>query len=396
MRRTHLLFGAAAATFALWTVLPGPSVAVDSARLQEKIDDTEAKIGRRKSSEKVLSSQVAAASAKIGRLEAKIDVLRGRQADVQTDLDAATSELEGIQADLRHERARLVRLKARLRQARAVLSRRLVERYEADKPDIVGVVLNSHDFSDLIERTEFLRRIGKQDTRIIANVRSARTDAIDTAKRLTKLEASAKVVADRIQRRKDEIVAVKDGLLDTQGGYQDVKDEKAGMLASVRDSRHELEEDLSAMHKQQAKISGQLQSSAASLPAGDIKQGSGSMIWPVNGTITSPYCEARSWENCHPGLDIGAATGTPIRAALGGTVALASWTGGYGNFTCIQHTSTMSTCYGHQSAYRVSAGQKVKQGDVIGLVGSTGHSTGPHLHFEVRINGSVTNPMNYL
>jgi murein DD-endopeptidase MepM/ murein hydrolase activator NlpD len=95
-------------------------------------------------------------------------------------------------------------------------------------------------------------------------------------------------------------------------------------------------------------------------------------------------------------MDIGVPTGTPIHAADGGRVAIASWAGGYGNYTCIQHSATLSTCYGHQSAFKVHVGEQVTQGQVIGLSGSTGHSTGPHLHFEVRVNGAVQNPMNYL
>ena len=106
--------------------------------------------------------------------------------------------------------------------------------------------------------------------------------------------------------------------------------------------------------------------------------------------------EPRPWEACHPGIDIAAPTGTPIRAADGGRVAIAGWTGGYGNYTCIQHSASLSSCYGHQSSIGVSVGQQVSKGQVIGAVGSTGHSTGPHLHFEVRINGAVTNPLNYL
>ena len=98
----------------------------------------------------------------------------------------------------------------------------------------------------------------------------------------------------------------------------------------------------------------------------------------------------------HYGIDILDPTGTPIRAAASGRVAIAGWVGGYGNYTCIQHTASLSTCYRHQSAIQVSVGQNVSQGDVIGLSGSTGNSTGPHVHFEVRINGSVVNPMNYL
>ena len=104
----------------------------------------------------------------------------------------------------------------------------------------------------------------------------------------------------------------------------------------------------------------------------------------------------RPWEACHPGIDIGVPSGTPIQAAASGTVTIAQYEGGYGNYTCIDHGGGISTCYGHQSRIEVSVGQRVTQGQVIGLSGCTGLCFGDHLHFEVRINGAVTNPLNYL
>jgi murein DD-endopeptidase MepM/ murein hydrolase activator NlpD len=123
------------------------------------------------------------------------------------------------------------------------------------------------------------------------------------------------------------------------------------------------------------------------------------MIWPVSGPITSPYCERRSYEACHPGLDIGAPEGTPIRAAADGRVVLLQPTaqsGGYGNYTCVQHTATVSSCYAHQRRFGTSIGARVRQGQVIGYVGNTGRSFGPHLHFEARVSGAIANPLNYL
>jgi murein DD-endopeptidase MepM/ murein hydrolase activator NlpD len=95
-------------------------------------------------------------------------------------------------------------------------------------------------------------------------------------------------------------------------------------------------------------------------------------------------------------MDIGVPSGTPIHAADSGTVRIASYYGGYGNYTCIQHSASLSTCYGHQSSFAVSVGQNVSQGQVIGYVGCTGLCFGAHLHFEVRVNGSVVDPMGYL
>src|ERR671939_713660 len=149
----------------------------------------------------------------------------------------------------------------------------------------------------------------------------------------------------------------------------------------------------------QAQVAAQLRAAQGVPAAGPIRRGTGSMIWPVNGPITSPFCERRAWEACHPGIDIGVPSGTPIRAAASGKVTLmqsAASSGGYGNYTCVSHTASLSTCYAHQSRFATSLGADVSQGEIIGYSGCTGLSFGPHLHFEVRINGAVTNPLNYL
>jgi murein DD-endopeptidase MepM/ murein hydrolase activator NlpD len=128
--------------------------------------------------------------------------------------------------------------------------------------------------------------------------------------------------------------------------------------------------------------------------ADPLRRGKGGMVWPINGQFTSPF--GQRWGRLHAGIDLAAPTGRPIRAAADGRVILASPTGGYGNYTCIAHGSSISTCYAHQSRYGVSVGDSVSEGDVIGYVGNTGHSFGAHLHFEVRIGGRPVDPMDYL
>jgi murein DD-endopeptidase MepM/ murein hydrolase activator NlpD len=400
--RLRTLVAGVAVPLLLWAMLPVFSSGAQTrsaASLQKKIQITQGKIGRRKGTERVLTSDITRYNRRIQRLQGRIGSLQTREQRIQADLDAKRAELVRLQTDLRHERARLVRLKARLVEARHILAARLVEIYQADKPDLMTVVMNAKGFADLIERGEFLRRINEQDTRIVTLVRTARADARSAATRLAGLEARQQKVTDIVQRRRDQIAEVKQGLIDTRVGYASTKAGKQRALSKVRGERHDLEEDLEAMERQQAKIAAALNApgNATGLPVGPIRRGSGGLIWPVNGTFTSPF--GYRWGRLHAGIDIAAPQGTPIRAARAGRVVLmqpVAASGGYGNYTCVQHTSTMSTCYAHQVRFGTSMGASVRQGQVIGYVGNTGHSFGAHLHFEVRINGQPTNPMNYL
>ena len=401
--RIRLLIAAAALPFALWALLPLPSDgASPSSRLndvQKKIQTTQGKIGRRKGTERVLTTQISAYNARIGTLQARIGRLERRQAQVQADLDSKRAELNRLQDQLRSERRRLVRLRKRLGVARRALAQRLVELYQADTPDLVTVVLNANGFADLLERGDFMQRVSEQDQHIISIVKSARADATATEARLQTFESRQRRVTAIVLSNRNQIAGFKQNLIDTRVGLNGTRSDKQRALVSVRSERQHLEGALSSLKAEQAKIQSTLQKAAGTLPAGAIRRGNGSMIWPVNGPITSPFCERRAWEACHPGIDIGVPSGTPIRAAASGKVTLmqsVGASGGYGNYTCVQHTATMSTCYGHQSRFATSSGASVSQGQVIGYSGNTGNSTGPHLHFEVRINGAVTNPLNYL
>jgi septal ring factor EnvC (AmiA/AmiB activator) len=402
--RLRLLLAAAVLPLLLWAVLPMISSGATQGQIQQRIQQKRNQIAQQKGREHVLSTDIAGFTQRIDSLQGDITQLQTKQVRLQANLDAKRAELESIQADLRRERLRLARLKARLAEARVALAGRLVALYKADKPDIVTVALNSNGFEDLLERTSFMERVSSQDARIMNNVKTARIDAIATAKHLGQLEAKAREVAKAIEGQRDQVIQVKTTLVDRQSRWASARSQKNTMLASTRANRQHLQDDVAALQAQSAKIAVALQAAAARSSggggaAGPIRQGSGGLIWPVNGPITSPFCESRAWEACHPGIDIGVPSGTPIRAAAAGRVVLMqpeASSGGYGNFTCIQHSASMSTCYAHQSSFGTSMGASVSQGQVIGYTGCTGRCFGPHLHFEVRINGSVVNPMNYL
>ena len=167
----------------------------------------------------------------------------------------------------------------------------------------------------------------------------------------------------------------------------------------MRGDREEIEEETRGLQQRSADLAATIRA-AQELPAasgGSAAVGAPSaqgLTWPVSGPITSGF--GMRWGRMHEGIDIAGSSGTPIHAAAAGTVIVAGWSGGYGNLVVIDHGNGISTAYGHNSSLAVSVGQSVGQGSVIAGMGTTGHSTGVHCHFEVRVNGAATNPLGYL
>jgi murein DD-endopeptidase MepM/ murein hydrolase activator NlpD len=391
-RRLSLLLAVAAVPLALWAVLPLVSTGQSPDELERKIERGREQIESHRHKEDALTTEISAYTRRITGLQADITNLQTKQVALEADLAAKREELAQIQEDLRRERLHLARLKRRLAEARVELANRLVELYKQDAPDVVTVVLEADGFADLLERTEFMQRTSAQDARIISRVRDAKAESIATAARLDRLEKRAEAVAQAIEAEVAEIAAVKGQLVERRDSYAAARAGKSELLADTRASRAELEDHVAALEREQSAVLARLQ--GPSNVAGPIQQGSGALIWPASGSISSPF--GMRWGRLHAGIDMPLPEGTGLRAADGGTVAIAGWVGGYGNYICIQHSGSLSTCYGHLSSIGVSVGQQVSQGQVIGASGNTGNSTGPHLHFEVRVNGSPVDPLGYL
>jgi murein DD-endopeptidase MepM/ murein hydrolase activator NlpD len=145
--------------------------------------------------------------------------------------------------------------------------------------------------------------------------------------------------------------------------------------------------------KESSVLAARIQSAQSSAPYTPHVSSSG-LVWPVNGPVVSPF--GMRWGRLHTGIDIAVPYGTPIHAAAAGRVIYAGWMGGYGNLVVIDHGRELATAYAHQSSIAAGNGTTVSQGQVIGYVGCTGHCFGPHLHFEVRVNGQPADPMQYL
>jgi murein DD-endopeptidase MepM/ murein hydrolase activator NlpD len=371
-------------------VLPLPGL---SAPLSSRIEQKREQIEQHKAKEGVLSTTIERFNTRIDAVQGEIAATERRLSRVQDSLDRQKEKLLEVRNKLEEARDRLERLRSRLATARKVLAARLVEIYKADSPDALTVILSADGFGDLLERAEFLDRISDQDRQITDRVRGLRDMARDQAVQLADLEQQEQLAAERILRERDQVAAVENQLVGARDQLASARADKRGALAQVRDSRVRLEGDLAALEREQARVQAAL-SGAGNTFDGPIKQGSGQLIWPVNGPVVSPF--GMRWGRLHAGIDIAVPSGTAIHAADSGRVVLMGWVGGYGNYTCVQHTGSLSTCYAHQSSFATSNGASVSQGQVIGYVGCTGHCFGDHLHFETRVNGSPVDPMGYL
>jgi murein DD-endopeptidase MepM/ murein hydrolase activator NlpD len=352
-----------------------------AADLSTKLDNKQAELDQAKEKKGVLTTEISRYNAQIDQLTGEVAALRTREAAVQQELDEAEAELAAEQHDLRILRERLDR-------TIEALEDRLVDIYKADEPTAVSVVLESDGYDDVLSRYEYLQRIEDQNSEIVGRVRELRDDTAATVERV-------RSTRDSIAAKKAELVRTRRELEARENQLDAARDRSKRALGRVDDHADHLEGDVSDL---QDKIQAQLAAASGvpTLPAGPIQGGSAGFIWPVNGPIASPF--GARWGTMHEGIDIAVPAGTPIRAAKDGTIAFEqseATSGGYGNYTCIDHGGGLSTCYAHQSSFAITSGS-VQQGDVIGYVGCTGHCFGDHLHFEVRINGTAVDPMGYL
>jgi murein DD-endopeptidase MepM/ murein hydrolase activator NlpD len=386
------LLVAAAALVAL--LATGPAAHAED--LQSKLESKEAKLSHVRERKGVLTTTISSYGDRIDELTAEVASLRTEESAVRERLAAKQAELDSAVAELDVAKRHLAVVRARLRRSLVALRDRLVAMYENGTPDMLNVILESDGYQEVVDRTEYLERIHGMDEAVVSRVRDLRDQVRSTVARLR----SAK---DRIESARDAIAVEERALADARTAVEDrqsklvaTRAERERALEKIDSVEEDLDGDVSAIQGELAATLAGLGS--ARLPAGPIQPGNGSgLIWPVSGPVVSPF--GMRWGQMHEGIDIAVPEGTPIRAAASGTVVLLqdeAESGGYGNFTCIDHGGGLSTCYAHQSAFAVSAGQSVSQGDVIGYSGCTGHCFGPHVHFEVRVDGTPTDPLGYL
>lgn len=354
-----------------------PSLAED---LEAELSDVQSQMNEAQHRKELAEEQIGSVS----------ELLR----QIQSELDVALNELHAIEVQQSHVNAQIqqteVELAAaqkRLDERERILNKRLRDVYMHGKLNYLEVILGAKSFTDFANRLEFLKRIVSADLDLITEIRAERELILQKKQQLeaqrqqlAKLQAEAEAKKAVVENKKQDQLIVLARL-------QDEKALAEASYAELQATSQDIEARIRARQQQGAS-------------AGQVVHGSGVFIWPTSGPITSPFGyrihPIFGTQIYHSGIDIGVDTGTPIVAADSGVVVEADWLGGYGYAVVIDHGNGLSTLYGHNSELAVSPGQSVQQGQVIAYAGSTGYSTGPHCHFEVRVDGSPVDPMGYL
>lgn len=317
-------------------------------------------------------------------------------------MDAFATAEQAVQrqrAAVDDARVRLAALRAREAQERGVMADRAVTLYKRGGMDSLTAVLGSDSTTDALRRSAYVDAVNRADVRSVQRVTSSQT-AVDAQRSQLRIEQES---LERVAAEQRLVAAEAEVIRDDRAAALTASSNRVNSL-ETRETHLEAESRRIAALVRRAERTATASRSATSAAtvtseAGDTTTtstgfGTGGWTWPAGGPVTSEF--GYRWGRLHAGIDIGAPEGSPIWAARSGTVTFAGGMSGYGNMVLLDHGGGVSTAYAHQSAILVGVGAIVSAGQQIGQVGSTGNSTGPHLHFETRIGGGPQNPRSYL
>ena len=356
-----------------WAQAPGSIE--DLQRQQQQIDQQRSQVNQERDRLKNLER---ATQGNLQDLQQTIKATSSQIQDSQARLQAATQQLTTLESSL--VRAEKV---YQQRQVSTVARLRFLQRQQVDRG--WAVLLQSRNLNEFLDRRYQLRRVYRADQQ---RLKSLRTEA-------TRLEQQR----NQVDQKKNEIALITQQLLAQKADSEAEADSQKALIVRLKGDRRALEAAEEQLVRDSQNVSALIQQKVAAR-SGIILRGTGQMVYPCAAVITSSFGwrmhPILGYQKFHSGVDFGADYGALIAAADRGTVIFAGWYGGYGNAVIVDHGGGITTLYGHTSEVYVSEGQTVQRGQAIAAVGSTGFSTGPHLHFEVRRDGEPTDPMAFL
>ena len=370
---------------------------------QERLDRIQEQIERANEKQDALTSQIHDLDAERDEVEVQVQSLDGQLAELTGRISELTGRLEATQSRLAVVTTELKKLEKELAVSEKIHEERAIATYIAGPTAELDALLSAESFGDLAERYEYYQAGLEQDALLIDKIDGLRVETSDKQAEIEEAEAELASAKAQLEKDRDELDAARAAKAAVLAQKQAVIDTKDGLLATAQQQEEKLEVAQQRIQEDSSRIEALLQareSATGGAPTGPLPTGGGSLAWPAVGSVTSPYGyrihPIFGYSRLHTGVDIGAAYGSPVVAGGKGEVAFVGVMSGYGNVVVVDHGGGMATTYNHLSAFNVSTGESVSRGQVIAAVGCTGWCTGPHLHFEVRINGTPVDPMPYL
>jgi murein DD-endopeptidase MepM/ murein hydrolase activator NlpD len=369
---------------ALPVALVQGATASDKGRVQQLLEQTRQELSKKKRKEKSVLGNLTKQQQELSQLEDNYDHVVDKLHTVQNKYNNTRQQLWELQSNLGI-------LEQNLHERKGLLNRRLVATYKYGPQSYLEILFSGQSYGDLISRFRTITYIIKYDIKLINEVEATK---VRVGVKHKEVQEKNKQVESELKN----VVSIKDEVSQEQQKVTLKVKQTKEELAKIQHDRAVLEKAEAELEQTSREIEEEIKRTQKISPRDAL--GTGKMIWPVRGRLSSGfgwrYHPVLKTKKFHNGQDIAVGSGTPVHATDDGIVLVSGWQGGYGNFIAIDHGKGISTCYGHNSRLLVSAGSRVTKGQVIAYSGSTGLSTGPHVHFEVRINGVPVNPIPYL
>ena len=377
----------------------GGTLEEEKRAVDARIKELREQVGAAKARATVLSTDVTAANDQIEVLNEQLALQETKVARLEARLDREEERLAALEARLVSETELLSLQTQQADRAQTLLEDRIVEIYKSEAFDITStVLLDIRSLTDLIDQFEYLQDVAARDDEILTGVTEGRAETRKARIRTRRTRRSLERATAQLASRTEEQRQARDAVATRERDVTTARNDKTALLARVRETQDAARDDIRALAAASEQLEKEIRAAQRRIAA-PASSGSGSrpasgFIWPVNGVLTSGF--GQRWGRLHAGIDVGVGFGTSIASVASGTVVYSGWLGGYGNLVVVDHGNGLSTAYAHQQRIYAALGQQVSQGESLGEVGSTGNSTGPHLHFEVRINGLAVDPLGYL